>query len=281
MVHDTLPPHDPRLVFNALVEKIAWNCDGVTLTTRDGRSFFAREEVILTLPLGVLQRKHASLFEPSLSNAHVKVLDDDGIVMGNLTHVLFQWSEIWWDDSLTRWVSANKNANTSAKSGEFSEWQNLNHASMLPGSNILLSFLGDPQSSRYEGMLDAEVEAAALARVREQNPSKTIGKPTDFFISRHGYNELSFGAYSDFKPGWKDKFMTTMKEPLKARECKDGHGPHVRTRIRWAGEAMCDDLSGFTHGGLQSGVEAAAHYLFEHELGPKPGNDDRLSLCNW
>ena len=47
------------------------------------------------------------------------------------------------------------------------------------------------------------------------------------------------------------------------------------------GEAMCDDLSGFTHGGRQSGMEVAARYLFEAGLGPNPNNDDKLSLCDW
>ena len=45
-----------------------------------------------TLPLGVLQRKHVELFDPPLPAPHVAVLETDGIVMANLTHVLFQFS---------------------------------------------------------------------------------------------------------------------------------------------------------------------------------------------
>ena len=52
-------------------------------------------------------------------------------------------------------------------------------------------------------------------------------------------------------------------------------------RVRFAGEAMCDDLSGFTHGGLQSGREVAADYLHQAGLGPNPNNKDDLSLCWW
>lgn len=113
------------------------------------------KEVISTLPLGVLQRVHGTMFDPPMPAAHVEVLTSDGIVMANLTHVLlqmpkdFEFPSKW--QSLPRWVSANKGANDTRSSGEFSEWQNLNHPSMLPGSQILLSFLGDPQSSYYEG----------------------------------------------------------------------------------------------------------------------------------
>ena len=79
----------------------------------------------------------------------------------------------WWDDTLPRWVSANAGAAANRSlAGEFAEWQNLNHASMLPGSRILLSFLGDPQSSLYEGMTDAQARAAAVARLRAQHPQQ-------------------------------------------------------------------------------------------------------------
>ena len=49
----------------------------------------------------------------------------------------------------------------------------------------------------------------------------------------------------------------------------------------WAGEAMCDDLTGFTHGGRQSGVEVAARYLYEQGKGPDPSTRDELKLCGW
>ena len=51
------------------------------------------------------------------------------------------------------------------------------------------SFLGDPQSSHYEGMPDAPVQAALMARLREQHPNRTIPEPSAFFISRHGYDK--------------------------------------------------------------------------------------------
>ena len=62
---------------------------------------------------------------------------NDGIVMANLTHVLLQFPKNWpfpakWQ--VPRWVAANAGANNTAEAGEFSEWQNLAHPSMLPGS---------------------------------------------------------------------------------------------------------------------------------------------------
>ena len=46
--------------------------------------------------------------------------------------------------------------------------------------------------------------------------------------------------------------------------------------MRLAGEAMCDNLNGYTHGALLSGREAAERFLHAQGKGPKP-----LSLCNF
>lgn len=53
-----------------------------------------------------------------------------------------------------------------------------------------------------------------------------------------------------------------------------------KVRVRFAGEAACDELNGYTHGALQSGLEQAAEYLFEHGIGPDPSTLPALSLCD-
>ena len=50
--------------------------------------------------------------------------------------------------------------------------------------------------------------------------------------------------------------------------------------MRFGGEATCDELNGYTHGAMQSGVEEAAEYLFEMGLGPDPSTHPALSLCD-
>ena len=144
------------------------------------------------------------------------------------------------------------------------------------------------QSSFYEGKTDAVVQAAVMRRLRAQHPAVAIPDPSSFFISRHGYDPNSYGAYAYFKPGWRDLYFQELIKPLRAEDCKEaGKGveevrkTHKEVRVRLAGEAMCDDLSGYTHGAYQSGREAAAAYLFEVGKGPNPKHRDELSLCNW
>ena len=204
MVRDTVPPGDPRVMLNSTVTKMAYDCSGVAVSTKDGRMFQA-QQVISTLPLGVLQRNHTTMFEPPLPEKQAELLSPDShFLMGNLTHVVIQFPKIWWDDDIPKWLSANKGSNLTAAggpdgggvnaAGDFSLWHNLNHKSILPGSHTLLTFLGDPQSTVYEGLPDAQVQAAVVQRLRLQHPRVDIPEPSAFFISRHGYDINSYGT---------------------------------------------------------------------------------------
>merc|ERR1712070_889314 len=122
-------------------------------------------------------------------------------------------------------------------------------------------------------MADDEVRAIVMSRLRLQHPDLDIPEPVAFFLSRHGYDELSFGAYATATNGWTDKDGKILLRPLKDK--------HHQARVRFAGEALCSNLGGFTHGAYQSGLEVAADYLYEIGKGPNPKNKDRLSLCWW
>jgi monoamine oxidase len=282
MVRDSVPSGDRRVLFEAEVTKIKYGCRGVGVTTKDGRMFTAAHQVISTLPLGVMRHHHAQLFDPPLPKEQAALLSPEGrFVMGNLTHVVVQFPRVWWDDKLPKWLASNRGSNETAAggpdgggrnaAGEFAVWHNLNHPNYLPGSQTLLTFLGDPQSSVYEAMPDEEVKAALIRRLRLQHPRAEIPSPTAFFISRHGFDANSFGAYSISLAGWDSALHHTLSRPLKS--CN-------QTRIRFAGEAMCSNLNGYTHGAYQSGKENAARYLHEQAKGPDPAQDDALSLCD-
>ena len=60
-----------------------------------------------------------------------------------------------------------------------------------------------------------------MHRVRAQHPAVSIPDPSAFYISRHGYDPNSYGAYSYFKPGWRDKYFRQLTKPLLG-ECAPG-----------------------------------------------------------
>jgi len=265
MVRDTVPDGDPRLVFNAHVANIAYDCNGVTVSTKDGKTFKGKH-AISTVSLGVLKKHHKELFSPPLPKKHTEVLLDNNILMANLTHVLIQFPSVWWDNSLPAWVSANAGGHAAA--GNFTVWHNLDV--MVPGSHTLLSFLGEPEASKFGTMTEAEIMPILMERLRAQHPSKTIPEASAAWLKNWGSDPLFYGAYSYSAPG--ASYSSAWKKPLKA--CK-------KEVVQFAGEAACDNMNGYTHGALQSGKEAAARYLYKAGKGPNPNSDDALSLCSW
>jgi monoamine oxidase len=267
MVRDTVPTGDPRLILNAHVSKIDWGGKGVTVSTKDGRTFNGKH-VISTVSLGVIRKHHQELFSPALPAKQSQALMNNHMPMCNLTHVLIQFPSVWWDNSVPAWVSANDGGE--ANKGLFTAWHNLNADNMIPGSKTILSFLGEPEASEYESMPPAELARVITDRVRKQHPDIKIPDGVTAWLKNWGLDPLTYGAYAYAEPkvSWRGEW----KKPLK----KD-----KTTKVRFAGEATCGDLDGYTHGALQSGKEAAAWYLHEAGKGPNPNNDDSLSLCGW
>eukprot|EP00040_Diaphanoeca_grandis_P021582 m.115129 g.115129 ORF g.115129 m.115129 type:complete len:529 (-) comp28399_c0_seq2:129-1715(-) len=265
---DTIPSGDRRLIFNSHVTNINYGCEAsgddlVTVTTSEGKQYTAKH-VINTLPVGVMQHHYKTLFTPSLPTAQIRALADDGFVMANLTKVFVQFEEVFWDNSLVRFLVSSEDGEK--PSGNFAEWQNLNHESLIPGSQTILFMLGDPQSSLYEGMSDAEVEEAVMKKVN-LFAGRTVARPRALFISRHGYDPLSYGAYTGYEPNWKDKYWTDLIRPLSSCDVE---------KVQFAGEGACDVIGGFTHGALIRGQYCAGRYLNMTGRGDEP-----LDLCSF
>lgn len=65
-----------------------------------------------------------------------------------------------------------------------------------------------------------------------------------------------------------------------SQNCDDREVSHT-PKVRMAGEAMCDDLNGYTHGAYQIGKETAAAYLHAAGKGPNPKDIPALSMCDY
>jgi polyamine oxidase len=266
MVRDSVPDGDARIKLNTHVSNINWGSNGVLVKAKDGR-IFSGKHAISTVSYGVLQKHHKHLFTPSLPSSQVSDLMNNGLFMAPLTHVLVQFPTVWWDDSLPAWLATNTGGEASA--GNFTAWHNFNHQSKLPGSQTLLSFLGDPQAAEYGELNEDELKAVLLDRIRAQHPGKEIPEPSAAWLKNWVNDPLFYGAYVNFAPGvsWKE----TWKKPLKANKKKI---------VQFAGEAACDCMDGYTHGAMYSGIQAAANYAFQIGKGPDPSMDDNLSLCD-
>jgi len=255
MFADTVKSED--IILNTEVTNVAYDSKGVTVSTVGGTQYKAKI-AITTFPLGVLNYHHRDLFTPNMPDKQAKIFDDGTFVMSNLTRIYIQFPEVFWNNDDSAWL-----ATSDGEAGDLPEFQNQNHADRIPGSNTLLLFVGNPQSSKYEGMADEDVQAAVMKKLR-QTHGANIPAPSAFHITRWGYDKFARGCYSALKPGFKDNEYSTITKPLKS-------GKH--TRVYMAGEAMCDDLSGSTYGAYQSGREVALTYAHATgKISKKPKN---------
>ena len=142
IVAETVPAGDTRVHLNTKVTSIEYTTAGVSVVTLDDTGVetqFNASVAISTLPLGVLRNDHRSLFSPPLDHSLAKILDGGTFVMSNLTRIYLQFPSVFWDDSVADWIAA-----TDGAPGEFPEFRNMNHATRVPGSKILLLFVGTP-----------------------------------------------------------------------------------------------------------------------------------------
>lgn len=228
----TLPLGDPRVLLGAEVVSLRYGADGVTAILKDGREF-AGAAAVVTAPVGVLKARHATLFDPPMPEAQAQALMK--YTMANFTKIHMQWAEPFWRD-VPRWMIA----------GDIPSWWNLNHESVIPGSNMLMAWTDGPEGSRYEEMPDEEVQRTVLERLRKVYPEAP--EPVAFHITRHGSEEFQLGAYSAWEFG------------LSAEEWNLAHAP-LGGRVFFAGEAWCRDRRPFTQGAFFSGERAVNKWV--------------------
>lgn len=254
--------------FNTKLVRVDVDCDGVRLVMQGGAVTRANA-VILTLPLGVLQKDHAALFANNpLSTTQVKGLH--AWTRGNFTKVFGQWAVPFWDVNVS---DALASAPDPILGRVFAELHNLAHPSLLPHSNVLFLAFVEPASSVLESASESDGKAIALRWLRDMFPTKVIPDPTDFLITRHGVDPLSYMAYStaaySLNPAV-GSLRSLAFLPLAAAACP------TKPKVWFAGEAACSDFNGYTQGALESGKTEAAKVLHELGLGPAPPP----SLCN-
>jgi len=220
---------DLDIKLNQIVKKITYHNQGVVVTTNQG-DFFG-EKVIITLPLGVLQ-KGVVEFSPSLPEQKIRAINRLG--MGVLNKVYLRFPEVFWDRKthLLGYVATNK--------GEWAEWLNIYRYSQQP---ILLGFNAGNYGGAIESLTDGEIVAKAMQTLRQMYGSQ-IPNPVGNVITRWKQDPFSYGSYSYVATGATPSDRQTL-------------GESVGDRLFFAGEAISQKYPSTVHGAFLSGVEAA------------------------
>ena len=191
--------------------------------------------VIVTVPLGVLQRKSIT-FEPALPAAKQEAIDRLGF--GLLDKCALRFGHCFWDED------AHFITHVDSQRGRWSEFFNLVPST---GAPILVGFSGGAFAEDLAPWPDGAVVGSAMDVLRGIY-GDSIPEPESWQITSWGQDPWSFGSYSYYAVGSEPKHRRDLAEP-------------VGDRLFFAGEATIEEGYQTVHGALLSGLREADRIL--------------------
>ena len=201
--------------------------------TLKGGEKIAADQVLVTVPLGVLQSGRITFAEP-LSAARRAAIT--GLRMGLLNKCWLRFEKVAWPDDVD-WIEW-----LGPKPGFWAEWVSLARTAKAP---VLLGFNAADQAAEVERLSDAATAAAATEALRAMFGSR-FPAPLAAQITRWGQDPFSLGSYSFNAVGTTPKTRAALG------------GKEWDGALWFAGEACEPDYFGTAHGAVLSGRQVAA-----------------------
>lgn len=262
------------------VHQIDWMAKPIKITTR-GDTYTANE-VVCTIPLGVLKERRDTIFQPSLPSDYKTVINSLGF--GTLDKIFMVYSHAWWAEEPYRSI-IEKGISRSPVGAEEMQGAALDHTEMEPdfligftgalsgieihedgstteglrvlsltnlhsltGFPVLSSFISCANAKQVEGVTNeeaGEIIHSELTRWFGREPPQ----PDAIHVTRWATDPLSKGSYSHMITGLSERqHREQFQQPLPS-----GKG----TTLRFAGEHTSSDHFATVHGALISGWDAA------------------------
>jgi len=225
---------------------IQWNEDGCLITSKTG-TVLRCQHALITIPLGVLQANHTSLFRPNLGGQVLEALASLG--PGSLSKVFLGWDAPWWEEG--------EGSVRIARSSKEREDANLpeDWSQHIPGfaevdgkSGELLFWVVGPAAKVVDSLSDEEVAQGATTLLQKVHRNKNITNASR--VTRHPWTNDPFtlGAYSYPRYGAKEGVQAILASPLPSKDCP---------RLLLAGEHASPEFWSFLHGAYDSGIAQA------------------------
>lgn len=221
-----------QILLNTKVAKIIYDKSSVTIETNQGD--FTAEKVLLTVPLGVLQ-KNVIQFEPALPPQ--KIIAFKKLSMGVLDSVVLKFPKVFWPADCY-------GLGISGQELDFRFFVNLNYFQHAP---ILTARAAGKHAYDLENYTDQELIAKVM-RSLTKIFGASIPEPEDYLITRWGRDPYSFGSYSYIPVGSTGEECDWLAEP-------------VENKIFFAGEATHRRHLATIHGAYLSGIREAKHII--------------------
>lgn len=216
-----------------IVTEIHWHQQPVRVVTQ--KSEFFADQVIITLPIGVLQAKKIQ-FIPELPAKKQKAIQAIGV--GVLNKCYLRFPNAFWSAKVD-WIEY-----IAAQRGVWSEWVSFQRALHQP---ILLGFNAAKRGREIEQWSDDEIVADAMKTLKAIY-GENIPAPLDYQITRWASDPFALGAYSYNLVGASPNVRKIFAAP-------------IDKKLFFAGEAAETHYFGTAHGAYLSGLRVAEEVL--------------------
>jgi monoamine oxidase len=220
---------------NTVISSITYDADqGVTMVTRDGRTFEA-DAALITVPVGVLKQGSIT-FNPPLPAKKQDAIAH--LNMGVLNKVYMRFPQVFWDIE-SDWIDY-----VPLVKGEWSDFLNL---APVTGEAILMAFNAGDYGEATECLTDAQIIAEGMKTLRAMYGPQ-IPDPIDWIITRWKNDPFAGGSYSSNGVGASNEDREALSAP-------------IDEVLFFAGEATHNKYFGSVHGALLTGWRAVDEIL--------------------
>jgi len=204
---------------------------GTRVDVLTNRGSFQANQVLVTVPLGVLQAGRIA-FNPSLPRDKREAIRQTR--MGVFNKIFLKFDSVFWGDDyeLIGYMGSQD-----------SDWPEIVNFHKIAGLPVLLAFSAGAAGEQNELRSDAELVACLMGCLRKMY-GQNIPEPSGHLITRWNQDPFSLGSYS--------------YTPVGSKQSQRRHiGMPVENRVFFAGEATSQLFPSTVHGAFLSGVRAA------------------------
>lgn len=218
---------------NQIVSRIEYDDEGVSVQT--SRELFQADQVVVTLPLGVLRSGQIS-FSPELPKPKRQAIQ--GLEMGTMNKIALRFPKAFWPED-AYWLAYLESNNTLS----LEVWN------MIPyvKTPVLVALTREPHSRLLELIPEREAIASAMTDYRRMFGS-SIPEPISGKVTRWNEDPFARGSYSRIPPAASIEDIEALAEP-------------VGDSLFFAGEATSSDYTSTVHGAHLSGRRAVREML--------------------
>ncbi|XP_069096922.1 peroxisomal N(1)-acetyl-spermine/spermidine oxidase isoform X2 [Pleurodeles waltl] len=265
-----------RVLLNKSVRTVHWNGTfkgqhnderffPVQVECEDGDAFNA-DHVIITVPLGFLKEKYATLLDPPLPDRKLQAIQKMGFGTNNKIFLEFE-TPFWKPDCQEiEFVWEEESPLVDVQPDFHNDW-----FKKLPGfmvlhppeqfGHVLCGFIPGKESEFMETLTDAEITTSVMEVLRRFTGNSGLAPPVRMLRSKWHSQPFTKGSYSYVSIGCSGDDIDIIAKPL-----PENTNVSKPLQVLFAGEATHRTFYSTTHGALESGWREAERLIHFYTL---------------